>query len=211
MITSVKNGCNTPGRRFTRKSESKNMSAMLRNFFRASLSFGLLFLLAQGCSTTPKVVKKPYEFCYCGAMKGLDNKNYCGIWADRKKLDVVHNALGSVQQNTCTPEDCSKNFSASCERMQMWAHPAVEYPKPSATPCYCDSNLVENDKGQITLVCAAWQQEGTKLLEYYATKECKPETCGQAPFQIAGKLCPEGFRSYYMPFPKTSLPPMPVK
>lgn len=144
-------------------------------------------------------------------MKDTDNKNYCGIWADRKRLDVLHNALKTVEQNTCTPEDCSKNFSDSCERMQMWAYPAVDYPKPAATPCYCDANLIENDRGQIILVCAAWQQDSDKLLEYYVTKECKPETCGQAPFQIAGKLCPAGFRGHYLPFPKTSTPPMPVK
>ncbi len=187
------------------------MSATLRFVFRSGFFLSLLLIFTQGCATDPKTLKKPYEFCYCGAMKGLDNKSYCGIWADRKRLDVVHNALQSVEQNSCTPEDCSKNFSSSCERMQMWAYPATEYPKPSATPCYCDTSLVENDKGQITLVCAAWQQDGDKLLEYYASKECKPETCGAAPFQIAPKLCPAGFRPYYLPFPKTSTPPMPSK
>ncbi|MES2744448.1 MAG: hypothetical protein V4655_03430 [Bdellovibrionota bacterium] len=187
------------------------MSATLRSFFRASFLLSSLLIFLGACATDPKTLKKPYEFCYCGAMKGPDNKDYCGIWADRKRLDVPHNALGTVEQNTCTPEDCSKNFSSSCERMQMWAYEPVEYPKPSAVPCYCDSSLVENDKGQITLVCAAWQQDSDKLLEYYVTKDCKPETCGKDPFQIAGKLCPQGFRGHYLPFPKTSTPPMPVK
>lgn len=187
------------------------MSAKPRTLFRSALFLFALLLLGQACATDPKTLKKPYEFCYCGAMKDTDNKNYCGIWADRKRLDVLHNALKTVEQNTCTPEDCSKNFSDSCERMQMWAYPAVDYPKPAATPCYCDANLIENDRGQIVLVCAAWQQDSDKLLEYYVTKECKPETCGQAPFQIAGKLCPAGFRGHYLPFPKTSTPPMPVK
>ena len=59
--------------------------------------------------------------------------------------------------------------------------------------------------------CLMGQQDSDKLLEYYVTKECKPETCGQAPFQIAGKLCPAGFRAHYLPFPKTATPPMPVK
>lgn len=187
------------------------MSETFRTFWYRCFYLSLAIGFALSCSTTPKEAKKPYEFCYCGAMKGPDNANYCGIWADRKRLDIPHNALDTVAQNTCTPDDCSKNFSASCERMQMWAYPAVDYPKPSAAPCYCDGSLVENDKGQITMVCAAWQQGSDKLLEYYATKECKPESCAQPPFQIAGKLCPAGFRGHYLPFPKTSTPPMPLK
>lgn len=203
--------CNSSWLRVHLKKRVKNMSAKLRNFIRATFLLVGVSLLFQACATDPKTLKKPYEFCYCGAMKGPDNKNYCGIWADRKRLDIAHNALDTVLQNTCTPEDCSKHFSDSCERMQMWAHPAVDYPKPSNLPCYCDSALVENDKGQITLVCAAWQQDSPKLLEYYATKECKPESCGQAPFQLASKFCPAGFRGHYLPFPKTSTPPIPLK
>jgi hypothetical protein len=43
------------------------------------------------------------------------------------------------------------------------------------------------------------------------TKECNTTTCGSAPFQVAQKLCPAGFRSHYLPFPKTSTPPMPIR
>jgi hypothetical protein len=187
------------------------MRTLLRCLF-LSLTILLTGLLASSCATSSKgPPKKPYEFCYCGALKGPDNKNYCGIWADRKKLDVPHNALGTQEQGSCTPQDCSKLYSSQCESMQMWAYPAVEYPKPSPTPCYCDASLVENDKGQITLVCAAWMNDSKNLLEYYVTKECNTTTCGSAPFQVAQKLCPAGFRSHYLPFPKTSTPPMPIR
>ncbi len=187
----------------------------MRTCFRPiilSLTFlfsGLFFLACSTTSSGPP--KKPYEFCYCGALKGPDNRQYCGIWADRKRLDLPHNALANAEQNSCTPQDCSKLFSAKCESMQMWAYPAEDYPKPSPTPCYCDASLVENDKGQITLVCAAWMQDSKNLLEYYVTKECNTTTCTTAPFQVASKLCPAGFRSHYLPFPKTSTPPMPIR
>ncbi|MBC7662077.1 MAG: hypothetical protein H7249_20470 [Chitinophagaceae bacterium] len=123
----------------------------------------------------------------------------------------MHNAFASKEQASCSADDCSKNFSSVCERMQMWAYPGQEYPKPSPTPCTCDASLVENDKGQITLVCAAWMNDSKNLLEYYVTKDCNITTCGKEPFQIAPKLCPEGFRAHYLPFPKTSVPPMPIK
>jgi hypothetical protein len=204
-------GCNTSKPQDHPKKRVKKMPAILCSMLRILSIHGTFLLLVTACATQPKAVKKPYEFCYCGAMKGLDNKNYCGIWADRKRLDVPHNALGAFEQKSCTPEDCSQKFSSSCERMQMWAYPAVNYPEPSASPCFCDASLVENDRGQITLVCAAWQKDSEKLLEYYVTKECKPETCGSAPFQIAGRLCPKGFQGHYLPFPKTSVPAVPVR
>ncbi len=188
------------------------MSCSLRHILVSIFALVSFGFLASSCSTTSSASKpRPYEFCYCGAMKGPDNKNYCGIWSDRKRLDLPHTALQAHEQATCAPEDCSKLFSSSCERMQMWGYPAADYPKPSASPCICDASLVENDRGQTTLVCAAWMPDQKNLLEYYATKECKPETCGKAPFQIAPKLCPQGFKAHYLPFPKTSIPPLPVK
>jgi len=186
------------------------MRTAFRCFF--ALGFVWLTLFGSACSTTSKgSAKKPYEFCYCGAMKGPDNKNYCGVWADRKRLDVPHNALDSKEQDSCTPQDCGKLFSSKCESMQMWAYPAVDYPQPSATPCTCDTSLVENEKGLITLVCAAWMSDSSKLLEYYVTKDCSPTTCASEPFQIAPKLCPAGFKSHYLPFPKSAVPPNPTR
>ncbi len=186
----------------------------MRPHFRSvflALSF-FIFFLGYSCATTPKGPnKKPYEFCYCGALKGPDNKSYCGVWADRKRLDVAHNAFDAKEQDSCTAQDCGKLFSSKCESMQMWAYPAIDYPKPSPTPCFCDTSLVESEKGLITLVCAAWMSDSTKLLEYYVSKDCNPSTCGKEPYQIAPKLCPEGFRSHYLPFPKSSKVAIPLK
>jgi hypothetical protein len=161
----------------------------------AALSF--LFLTACFHTSTTLIPKKPHDFCFCGSMTDLDNKTYCAVWGERKRFDTPHKAFAAQAQATCTAADCSKLFSSQCAAMQMSAQPPVEFPKPVAEACFCDSSLIENDIGQITLVCAAWIDGSKELLEYYATKECKVDTCKSAPFVNAPKICPAGFKSFY--------------
>lgn len=164
---------------------------------RLCLSLLCLFALLS-CTTTSKVgSKKPHDFCYCGPMTDADNKLYCAVWGERKRFDTPHKAFAARAQSSCSPQDCSKLFSSQCAAMQMSAQAPTSFPKPTTEACYCDSSLIENDKGQITLVCAAWMEGQTQLLEYYATKDCKPDACKSSPFQIAPKLCPAGFKPFY--------------
>lgn len=171
------------------------------SLFSSSLLGRVLYLclfVLVSCTHDPKEAKKkPHDFCFCGPMTDSDNKLYCAVWGDRKRLDTPHKAFAAKAQETCTPQDCSKLFSSKCAAMQMSAHPPINFPKPADQLCYCDSSLIENEKGQITLVCAAWMEGQKQLLEYYATKECRTETCKGPPFQLAQKLCPAGFKPFY--------------
>jgi|GEM_PF-2596097 hypothetical protein len=169
---------------------------------RLSLLISLLFGLAS-CATTPAPqAQKPYEQCICGPVQNAEGKNFCAIWGATLRSDSPQAVHQGRESPTCLPRDCSQFFSAFCQKIQMAP------PRPASTrqaqspgqPCYCDQTLIENDKGQVQLVCAAWRDGDRNLLEYYSVDSCTPQRCASAPFQHAARQCPGGFRSFYVPF-----------
>jgi len=158
----------------------------------------LLAFLLVSCTTTSQKSGKPYDFCICGPTMDVTGQPQCAIWGDNKNTAQNTKAWASEARQTCEPADCSQLFSGLCQRIQMSG-----LGRPTATAaadsCYCDAVLLENDKGQVQLHCAAWADNSKNLIEYYSLEDCSPQRCNQAPFVLAPKLCKGGFKAFYPP------------
>jgi hypothetical protein len=165
----------------------------LLKFIPALLIFALV-----SCTTTSKKSGKSYDFCLCGPTLSAAGEPQCAIWGENKNPAQGTKVWASQPRATCEPTDCSQLFSGFCEKIQM---SGISRPTPPAATesCYCDAVLLENDKGQVQLYCAAWAEAGKNLLEYYALDDCPPERCGQEPFALAPQLCRNGFKAFYPP------------
>jgi hypothetical protein len=160
----------------------------------------LLSFLSISCATSSSQTTsgKPYDFCICGPTIDAEGKPYCAIWGENKNPALASKTFASDARASCEPNDCSQLFSKFCQKIQM---SGVAKPTPQAAvgSCYCDVVLVENDKGQVTLNCAAWAEGGKNLIEYYNLDDCSPTRCGDAPFNLAPKVCNNSFRNFYAP------------
>ncbi len=162
-----------------------------------ALFVALLTLLCLTQCATPPKPKKPNEQCICGPLQDLDQKPFCAIWAPASRTDKPQPALKAIAQASCLPTDCSRLFSDSCEKMQMAPAPVASAPGNMNQSCFCDSLLIENDKGQVQNYCAAWAEGASHVLEYYSVETCTPQRCAEAPFVKAPKVCKQGFRAFY--------------
>jgi hypothetical protein len=157
----------------------------------------LLALTFMSCATSGGK-SKPYDFCICGPTVDTEGQAHCAIWGENKNAAQGTKVWASEARKTCEPKDCSELFSGSCQRIQMSGLSRPTLPQ-AADSCYCDAILMENDKGQVQLYCAAWTDGGKNLIEYYSLDDCSPQRCGQAPFVLAPKLCKNGFKAFYPP------------
>lgn len=163
------------------------------NFIPSLFVFALI-----SCASTGEKSGKPHDFCLCGPTINAAGEPQCAIWEDTKNSAQGTKVWASQGRSSCEPADCSQLFSGLCQKIQMAATPRPQPPAPSSS-CYCDNILMENDKGQVQLYCAAWTEGAKNLIEYYTLDDCSPQRCGQAPFVLAGKACGNGFKAFYPP------------
>jgi hypothetical protein len=158
-----------------------------------------LFVFALfSCATTGQKSGKPYDFCLCGPTINAAGEPQCAIWDDNKNVGQSTKVWASEARPSCEPADCSQLFSGLCQKIQM-SGVARPTPPPAASSCYCDAVLMENEKGQVQLYCAAWADSSKNLIEYYSLEDCSPQRCGQAPFVLAPKVCNNTFKPFYSP------------
>lgn len=170
-------------------------------FLRLSL---LGIWLATSCVSTDekpelKAGQKPYDTCVCGPLQNSSAEPYCAIWSKTPAaLDRPQKALEGRPGSSCEPADCSRLFSSFCQKIEMAP------PKPQATganvpisSCYCDAILIENEKGQVHTLCAAWTEGASHLIEYYGLDDCPATRCGEPPFHRAPAVCKGNFKPFY--------------
>ncbi len=163
------------------------------NFIPALFVFALV-----SCATTSQKSGKPYDFCLCGPTINAEGEAQCAIWDDNKNAGQSTKVWASESRPNCEPTDCSQLFSGLCQKIQM-SGLSRPIPQPASNACFCDSLLMENDKGQVQLYCAAWAENGKNLIEYYNLEDCSPQRCGQAPFVMAPRVCNNAFKAFYPP------------
>lgn len=154
-------------------------------------------LLLVSCATTSQQ-PKPYDFCICGPTFTAEGKAHCAIWGDNKNPAQNAKVWVSEPRPSCEPKDCSELFSGHCEKIQM-SGLSLPVPQAPVESCFCDAVLLENDRGQVTVTCAAWAENGKNLIEYYALEDCSPQRCAEPPFSVAPKLCNNSFKPFYVP------------
>ncbi|MCX6131721.1 MAG: hypothetical protein NTX25_22005 [Proteobacteria bacterium] len=174
---------------------------MSKILFRYSQLLLCQFLwLACASQPSPKVNEKPYENCICGPTYDANGNAQCAIWNEGKNSGKATKVWQSQAQNSCEPKDCSLLFSKFCQKIQMWPHPLqTQTTVQDNQNCYCDQLLIENEKGQIQLQCAAWVEGAKQLLEYYSLEDCSPTRCQNPPFQRSAKICGARFKAFYPP------------
>ncbi len=171
----------------------------MRPLLASLFSYSLIGLALFACATTSsKPAAKPYDQCICGPTLSTDGQARCAIWGESKNPAQAIKVWESDTRPNCEAHDCSQLFSKFCQKIQMSAVPKPQAEAPS-TACFCDAVLLENDKGQVQLHCAAWAEGSKNLIEYYSLDDCSPSRCGEAPFTRASKLCNNGFKSFYPP------------
>lgn len=173
----------------------------MSRFLRVSLLF-LSSLLGMRCASTPSPpAAKAFDFCLCGSAFTEQGELSCAIWgeANQNSGKTGQKTWKNVASPSCGPQECGKFFTPYCQKIQMANLTAKAAPAPSTAPCYCDAVLMENDRGQTQLLCAAWLESSPELLEYHTLEDCSANRCAQAPFVLAPKVCAGGFRSFYLP------------
>ncbi|MFW7377480.1 MAG: hypothetical protein ACOH5I_01570 [Oligoflexus sp.] len=166
---------------------------------RRFMLFVLTFLI-HACTTAkaPEVAEKKGADCFCG--RPADNAKACAVWsaqpADGGEKTKV---LQSIDAAECNLQVCNTKFQNVCQSIRLWPFPSIQAKWLPQELCYCDATWVEIDnKPQIA--CAAWSPNHPWLIEYYPLDECLPERCGQSPFHLTKRLCPNGFRAFYDPW-----------
>ncbi|HYX35334.1 MAG TPA: hypothetical protein VE954_19735 [Oligoflexus sp.] len=158
----------------------------------------LLAVLLSSCATPTQKSGKPYDFCICGPTISAAGQPHCAVWGDNKNAAPNVKVWASEPRPSCEPTDCSQLFSPVCQKIQMSGLGRPTPPAPTNS-CFCDAVLLENDKGQVQLACAAWAEGSKNLIEYYNLEDCSPQRCGEAPFVLAPKVCSNTFKAFYPP------------
>ncbi len=167
---------------------------LLRYVFACSIIASLFPIACVSVDKTSS--EKPYDFCFCGPAENAEGQAFCAIWGEGRDPQQAQKVWQSVQKDQCEPEHCSQYFSKYCKKMQM-SGLKITGPRREPQTCFCDSVLMENDKGQVQMYCGAWAENDKYLIEYYSLDSCSPNRCQTAPFYKAAKICRNGFKAFY--------------